>query len=431
MSEPHPNARGNPRVAGYACLRCGAAYPADHPIDSRGCGICRRDAPSNLEVAYTAESLARRTMPRMSPADGLTAFADYLPVDADEMISLGEGHTPLIPAARLGRRLGIGNLLIKDESRNPTWSHKDRFSAVAVSAAKRQGHRFVATASSGNAGASLAAYAARAGLTCLVVTFEGAPGPMVDQIGRYGAVVVELADKTRRWPILAEGVARFGWFVTSPFETPVVGSHPDGIEGYKTIACELVLQQQGRVPDWVVVPTAYGDNLRGIWRGFCDLRAAGVIDRLPKMVAAEIHGSVRDSLARPADTLVTARDPFPTRALSIGTVQGTFQSLVSVRRSGGTAEVVTDAALWQTQAGLARHEGIFGELSGVTSIAAAGQLRRRGIIGPDDSVVCIMTASGLKDIDQRPPHPAIRYRVTGGLDEVLKHLTAEFGAGPA
>ncbi|MFD0387300.1 pyridoxal-phosphate dependent enzyme [Tistrella bauzanensis] len=111
----------------------------------------------------------------------------------------------LIRANELGARLGIDDLWIKDESRNPTWSHKDRFSAIAVSFAKRQGHRFIATASSGNAGASLAAYAARAGLNCLVVTFEGAPGPVVDQIRRYGAVVVELADKTRRWPILAEG----------------------------------------------------------------------------------------------------------------------------------------------------------------------------------------------------------------------------------
>ncbi|MEN2990819.1 pyridoxal-phosphate dependent enzyme [Tistrella sp. BH-R2-4] len=425
MPERHPNAK----VAGYECLRCGAGYPADHRIDSTGCGICRADAPSNLEVVYTAESLARRTMPTLSVDGGLAAFADYLPVEACEMVSLGEGHTPLIRANGLGARLGIDDLQIKDESRNPTWSHKDRFSAVAVSFAKRQGHRFIATASSGNAGASLAAYAARAGLNCLVVTFEGAPGPVVDQIRRYGAVVVELADKTRRWPILAEGAARFGWFVTSPFQAPVVGSHPYGIEGYKTIAYEIVARQQGRVPDWVVVPAAYGDNLRGIWRGFCDLQAAGLTDRLPKMAAAEIHGSVRDSLARPGDALVTSRPRSPTQALSIGTVQGTFQSLVSVRRSGGVAEVVADAALWQAQADLARHEGIFGELSSMASIAAAGQLRQRGVIGPEESVVCIMTASGLKDIDQRPPRPTTRHTLAGGLDEVLRRLAAEFGTG--
>ncbi|MFD0387299.1 pyridoxal-phosphate dependent enzyme [Tistrella bauzanensis] len=121
--------------------------------------------------------------------------------------------------------------------------------------------------------------------------------------------------------------------------------------------------------------------------------------------------------------------PVPTQALSIGTVQGTFQSLVSVRRSGGVAEVVADAALWQAQADLARHEGIFGELSSMASIAAAGQLRQRGVIGPEESVVCIMTASGLKDIDQRPPQPATRHKLAGGLDEVLRLLAAEFGTG--
>src|SRR5690606_30738397 len=147
----------------------------------------------------------------------LWRHADMLPCAASEAVSLGEGLTPLLPAPKLGEELGVPNLFIKDEGRNPTWSHKDRFSTVAVSMARLMDARVMATASSGNAGASLAAYAARAGLGCVVVTFAGTAGPMLTQIQKYGATVVALANKADRWPLIAEGVRHRGWFATSPF----------------------------------------------------------------------------------------------------------------------------------------------------------------------------------------------------------------------
>lgn len=415
------------KISGLTCLRCGAQYPADFEIDSKGCPACRDAAPSNLEISYGADALAQRKPPAMS-IGGLAAFADYLPVDVDDLVTLGEGGTPLVQARQLGKALGIDQLVIKDESRNPSCSHKDRFSAVAVSHARRQGLKFIATASSGNAGASLAAYTAKAGMKCLVVTFEGAAGPVVEQIRRYGALVVELKDKMQRWPILAEGVERFGWFVTSPFAAPVVGSHPFGIEGYKTAAYEIVAQSEGSIPDWVIVPAAYGDLLRGIWRGFKDLHQAGHIDRLPKIAAAEIYGSVHQTLAEETDRLAIVEPGFDTQALSIGTLQGTYQSVISVRESQGAAEIVEDDALWTAQRELAHREGIFGELSGVAAVAAAGQMRRKGVIGAGESVVCVMTASGLKDIDQQPKQTQAVHKVEGGLDDVLEILSAEFGS---
>lgn len=285
-------------VAGYACIRCHASFPPDLTIDSRGCPHCLGEAPANLQVVYRAvgsspanhDGMNRRTAP------SLWRYADKLPCPETHAVSLGEGLTPLLPAETLGKQLGVPGLLIKDEGANPTWSHKDRFSTVAVSMARLKGARVVATASSGNAGASLAAYAARAGLKCVVVTFAGTAGAMLAQIRKYGATVVPLADKTHRWPFLASGVQRFGWFATSPFYAPVVGSHPDGIEGYKTLAYEIVEQMQGDVPDWCVLPVCYGDALAGLWEGFKGLFNRGEIERLPKLAAAEVHGSLARAL---------------------------------------------------------------------------------------------------------------------------------------
>lgn len=390
------------QVAGYSCMRCGKAYPRDLPIDSRGCPRCFPEAPSNLKINYDAVRISG-TLPRVSAASpsisSLWRYADMLPSASREPVSLGEGLTPLLPAGRIGEQIGVPNLLIKDEGRNPTWSHKDRFSTVAVTAARGHEASVVATASSGNAGASLAAYAAEAGLRCVVATFAGTTGPMLSQIRKYGASVVLLADKAHRWPVLAEGVRRFGWFVASPFHAPVVGSHPVGIEGYKTLAYEIV-EQMGGVPDWCALPVCYGDALAGMWEGFKELLDKGEIDRLPRLLAAEVHGSLAKALADNLDAVPEMTASFDTLAVSIGTNRSTFQAVKALRESDGAAVPVGNSGLIALQENLARNEGILAELTSVTPLAAIDALRKRGVIRETDRVVMIVTASGLKDIDR-------------------------------
>ncbi|MBZ9921924.1 MULTISPECIES: threonine synthase [unclassified Mesorhizobium] len=389
------------KVAGYTCIRCRAAFPADLKIDSRGCPHCRADAPANLEVIYApaGNGVAVDRLSRTSPPS-LWRYADRLPCRENDAISLGEGLTPLLPAETLGERLGVPRLLIKDEGANPTWSHKDRFSTVAVSMARLTGARVVATASSGNAGASLAAYAARAGLKCVVVTFAGTAGAMLTQVRKYGATVVPMADKSLRWPFLASAVDQFDWYVTSPFHAPVVGSHPVGLEGYKTLAYEICEQMEGAAPDWCALPVCYGDALAGIWLGFKDLFERGVIERLPRLVAAEVHGSLTRTLDSDRDAIIDAPSAFDTLAISIGTTRSTFQALQALRQSRGTAVAIDNDGLIEMQEQLAACEGIFAELASVTPLAAIGSLRRRGVIGASDRVVAITTASGLKDLDR-------------------------------
>ncbi|GLS18054.1 hypothetical protein GCM10007874_10700 [Labrys miyagiensis] len=326
-----------------------------------------------------------------------------------------------MPARALGASLGISDLFIKDESENPTWSHKDRFSTVAVSMARLLGAQVVATASSGNAGASLAAYAARARLKCVVVTFAGTTGAMLAQAEKYGATVLPLLDKSQRWPLLDTCAKEFGWFVTSPFRAPVIGSHPLGIEGYKTIAYELVEQMNGKALDWCVLPVCYGDALAGVWQGFEDLRLRGVIERSPRLVAAEVHGSLARALAEGTDLVAEMPAAFDTLAVSIGTTRSTFQAVNALRASGGAAVPVSNQGLIELQEELARREGILAELASVTPFAAIAMLRRQAIIKDGQSVVAVVTGSGLKDLDRvvRNEH---RQAVFHSQDEALAHL---------
>lgn len=407
-------------MAGYSCVRCGTRYPVDLVIDSRGCPRCFGEAPTNLKVFYEEPcDLAAVKTPGTTPS--LWRYADMLPCESGKAVSLGEGLTPLISASALGEELGVPNLFVKDEGRNPTWSHKDRFSTVAVSMARLNGARVVATASSGNAGASLAAYAARAGLSCVVVTFASTAGPMLTQIHKYGATLVVLADKANRWPLIAEGVRRLGWFAASPFHAPVVGSHPLGIEGYKTLAPEIVEQMGGKVPDWCVLPVCYGDALFGLWEGFKELHRRRAIDRLPRLLAAEVHGSLAAALAGKQDPIPDMPAGFDTLAVSIGATRSTFQALQALRESNGAAVPVNNSGLIALQERLAAREGIFAELASVTPFAAIAEMRRRAVIAASDNVVALVTASGLKDVDRSSdaaaPPPALR-----SLDEAWTYL---------
>lgn len=413
---------GMSRICGYRCIRCGTVYPADLAIDSRGCPRCFEEAPANLKVAYDPAAVAQPDHTELwRPAlPSLWRYARWLPCSPQDAVSLGEGLTPLLAAESMGRSLDVPNLFIKDEGRNPTWSYKDRFSTVAVSVARATGASVVATASSGNAGASLAAYAVRAGLRCVVITFAGAAGPMLAQIRKYGATVVPLADKAQRWPLLAEAAARYGWFVTSPFHAPVVGSHPMGIEGYKTLAYEIAEQCCGLAPDWCVLPVCYGDALAGLWEGFKELLSRRRIDRLPRLVAAEIHGSLAATLQGTGDRVAEVKAGFDTLAISIGTTRSTFQALQALRASRGIAVPTDNCELIGLQERLAASEGIFAELASVTPFAAIARLRRRNVIAASDRVVAIVTATGLKDLDRSTANA--EQRVYGSVAEAWKAL---------
>lgn len=383
------------KAIALGCVRCGA----QHPLTSymQDCPACRPVARSNLTVVYNDALCRPRARPTSASGAGLFRYGDFLPYSEQEAVSLGEGGSPLHRLDRAAAALGMTRLLAKDETRNPTWSFKDRLAASAISAGKALGARTIVSSSSGNAGAAAAAYAAKAGLPCVIFTFKGSTGPMVTQMRAYGAKVVTLENKADRWTLMQEAVEQHGWFPTSPFFGPAVGSNPYGIEGYKSLAYEIADQMNWDVPDWCILPVCYGDALIGMWRGFSELMALGWTDRMPRMVAAEVYGSIASALQAGTDVLPEMDKTHDTVAVSIGATRGTFQALDVVRRSNGQAVQIADADMMRWQMKLAAEEGLYVEPSSAGALAAIETLRNNDVIGAGESVVALMTASGLKD----------------------------------
>lgn len=382
-------------VLGLECVRCGTRYAADHFAED--CTACRPATRSNLMVAYDETMRRPRPKPSAQAGHGLWRYGDLLPVDQSEGVSLGEGGSPLHRLDRIGADLGLTHLYGKDETRNPTWSFKDRLACLAVSSAKKMGAKVIVSSSSGNAGAAAAAYAAKAGLRCVIFTFKGTSGPMVTQMRAYGAEVIACEHKDDRWTLMEHAVRNYGWFPTSPFFGPVVGSNPYGIEGYKTLAYEIAEQLDWSVPDWCILPVCYGDALLGMWRGFHDMMAFGWTDRMPRMIAAETYGSLGAALASGVDTPPDIRSNSTSIAVSINATRGTFQALDIVRKSSGAAITIGNEDMLRWQDLLSRQEGLFVEASTAAGVAAVEQLVRSGRIEPHHSIVSLLTASGLKD----------------------------------
>ena len=428
------------RVLGLQCLRCRSRF--DEPRLFAGCPRCRAEGIAvNLTVEYdlapldgvTADTFAatgartREGASGAGAAKGLWRFRRLLPVRSTEPVSLGEGATPLIHLERLGRRLGLPRLYAKDESQNPTWSYKDRLCAVAVTHAVETGARVITISSTGNHGASTAAYAARAGMPCVIFTLTSVPETMKTLMQAYGAAVVACPTSESRWELMRQGVERFNWYPTSGFVMPPVGSNPWGVEGYKTIAYEIAEDLGWAAPDVVVVPSAYSDGLYGIWKGWTELQALGLVKHAPRMIAAEPFGPLAHALEREllAPEMVAA--PAPSVAFSIASRYGTWQGLAALRDSGGAGVRLTDEGVLEAQRALAREEGLFVEPSSAAALTAVMQLAGKKALDPEQTIVVVLTSAGLKDPGATrtwlPPVPA----ADGDFDRLLRTLREAYG----
>jgi threonine synthase len=409
-----------------ACLRCGDEHPEADAFS--GCPRCAADGvPVNLAPVY---DIAPGPLPVDPGQPGLFRYRELLPLaDSDPVVSLGEGDSPLLPLHRIGGQLGLDGLWVKDESRSPTWSYKDRLAAVAVSKARASGADTAVVSTTGNHGAAVAAYCAAAGIRCVALTLTSVPATMRTLMQVYGAQVVAYREPVHRWTVMAAAVAERGWVPMSGFVSPPIGSNPFGIDGYKTIAYEIV-GQLGTAPDVVVVPTAYADGLSGITRGFADLHRLGIIAHSPRMVAAEPFGPYGAALADGGDVA----GPVPVRpsvAFSIATPVGTYQGLDAVRSTGGAAVTTgDDDAIMAMQTRLARIEGLYLEASSVVPLLAAERLRGTGAVRDGETVVVIGTSTGLKDVGAtaaRLPEPPVAEPSLAdlhrALDQALDQVT--------
>jgi threonine synthase len=295
----------------------------------------------------------------------------------------------------VAKAANLEKIYAKDETRNPTLSYKDRFCSVATSKALDFGAKATTMSSTGNHGASASAYASRAGLDCFLFTVPYTSQNMITLMQVYGAKLVATPTLEDRWKLMAEGIRRYGWYSIGSYTIPPTGN-PYGVEGYKTLSFEIVEQMGWSALDYLIVPTAFAEGLYGSWKGFKELRDLGFIESLPRMVAAAPVGCdpLHEAMERHLDK-VPILEKKKTIALSIGTYTTGHQGLVALWESQGEAVSVTDEEILEAQRLLAL-DGIFAESASAASVAAVIKMGSSGKVDSNATVVCVITASGLK-----------------------------------
>ena len=390
-------------------------WPLDRPL-LRGCpSTSTPDMQYPLEIDFDYCKVSNEIF-HQPPLPGLQRWAPLLPPLAEEL-SLGEGGTALVASHRMARWIGLeGPIWLKDESRNPTWSHKDRLNYCIVSTALLNGARGIAVASSGNHGASAAAYARRAGLRCVVISTPDAQRAFEHFQTALGSDFL-LVSPQERWPTLNRIVEETGFMPASNLTRFHTGN-PFGPEGYKTIAYEIFGQLGGCAPGTIVLPTGYGELLFGVAKGFRELKNLGVSDAIPQIVSAE--PAVRAPLARAMSRNVAASEVTgpPSLAAGIACTVSSYRAVVALRETSGRPLTFHEDVLAEALRELA-HEGLWQEYSGVAGLAALREARARGEIFAEP-VVAVLTSTGLKDVPASPiPSSAA---APPSLDDVIASL---------
>ncbi|MCC6699240.1 MAG: threonine synthase [Candidatus Hydrogenedentes bacterium] len=377
----------------FHCYGCGHSCPAR----PRGACCTRCGEPYSLRHVGACSGDVFRSQP-----GSLWHYEDLLPVRSrDSVVSMGEGATRLIDAPRLAARLGMRQLLLKNETSNPTGSFKDRQVSVGISHARELGHETVAVVSSGNVACAAAAYAARSGMKAVLFMHGMAGGGKIAQAASYGAKVVKVDSPSARtvFDLCIEACDAFGWYHLS-----TAGMHePYNVEGAKTIAYELFQQTCGDLPDWIVAPVGGGGLLGGIWRGLLDLKRLGLIETLPRLAGAQAVGCapLKDAIAHSTPFLETLQHPWPNPHSVAGGIADDIlfdghTVLPAIRTTQGAAFAVTDEEILDAETELASTEGILCEPSSAAAIAALKHLRPES---GSNRVCCIVTGTGIKDLE--------------------------------
>jgi threonine synthase len=369
------------------CVQCGRSYPPDEILYTcRSCGHL-------LFVEYDLDSITVRREDWDRRPISVWRYRELLPVTIPP-VSLQEGGTPLYRLERIGKEIGLPNLYAKHEGMNPTGSFKDRGMTVGVSMALQLKKSKVACASTGNTSASLAAYAAKAGIPAVVLLPAGKVAlGKVAQALMHGANVISIRGNfDKALEMVQELCISHGLYLLNSI-------NPFRLEGQKTIGFE-VIDQLGGVPDRIVLPVGNAGNISAVHKGLSELMILGLIDRLPMMTGIQAKGSspvvraIRDGLPevipeKQPETLATA--------IRIGAPVNAEKALNAIRQTGGTAEWVTDEEILAMQKALAQKEGIGVEPASAASVAGVLKLTESGVIDRGERVVCVVTGHLLKD----------------------------------
>ncbi len=378
-----------------ACITCGQRFDVDEILYS--CKICG----DLLEVKYDYDIVKAK----LEKSDwqnlplSVWRYKSLMPIrGSSKVVSLNEGGTGLHSCHHLKKFLRVRHLYVKNEGENPTGSFKDRGMTVGITKALELNMKAVICASTGNTSASLAAYAARGGIQCVVLIPSGkiAFGKLA-QAMIYGAKVVQIRgnfDQALKMVLELSKKHREIYLLNSV--------NPYRLEGQKSLAYEICDQLNRKVPDSVVLPIGNAGNISAAWKGFTEFHKLGLIDRLPKLIGIQAEGAapIARAIKNGSHRIVPIIQPETiATAIRIGAPVSWKKALRAIRESKGTAETVTDKEILEAQKTLAKCEGLFVEPASASSIAGLKKLIESGKIDEDEVVVCVTTGHGLKDPD--------------------------------
>jgi threonine synthase len=377
-------------VINARCVRCGKQYEAVPRLTTCSCG-------GILDIQYDYDYVRESMTPERLKERPYTMwrYRELLPVEESTPTpSLRVGWSPLYKADRLASALGLRTLYLKDDGQNPTSSLKDRASSMAVAKAFEAGADTIACSSTGNAASSLAGNAAAAGYKTYIFVPERAPKGKVAQLMIFGAHVFSVRGTYEdTFRLSAEAIDRWGWYNRNAAINPYLS------EGKKTVSLEIAEQLNWRMPDFVAVSVGDGCTIAGVWKGFKDLFAAGLIDRLPRLISVQAEGCC------PLNRAIAENAPWRPMeentiadSNAVGVPRNPDKALSAIRESNGIAVNVSDEEILDAMRLLGRTQGVFGEPAGVTGTAGVKKALELGLISSDSSVVSIVTGNGLKDV---------------------------------
>jgi threonine synthase len=403
----------------FRCSECGAAYAKGEVRYT--CPKCSGRQELGGEIRGVLEAVIDglpSKWPDARPSDA-GFLLPFLPLPTRTALPpLSVGDTPLLEVSRLRDQLGMPDLWLKDDTRNPSGSTKDRASLLVVAKAREFGHRTIATASTGNAAPALAAVAASADIKAVVFVPATAPRAKLVQMLVYGARVIRIAGSyDLAFELCSDACDRFGWYNRN------TALNPFTIEGKKTVALEIARQLDGKPPDVVVVPTGDGVIVSGVARGFEDLITAGLMDRMPRLLAVQPSGSnaISRAISDGAETVERIPDAASVAdSLTVECPRNARMALSKIRASGGTAVSVDDDVIVTSIRQLARATGVFVEPAAAAGLAGLTKALDDGLVQRHERVILLATGAGLKDIPAATGSVAIPEPIAPEIDAVAE-----------
>jgi threonine synthase len=403
-------------VAALHCVICARDYPAGAIYTCPACG-----ESGILDVQYDyatiAAQLAREDFRRRPP--DIWRYREFLPIEpGTPRPHLQAGWTPIYSVPALAQEMGIAEILIKDEGRNPTGSFKDRASAIGVVKAREFGFEEIACASAGNAAASLAGMAAALGLRSFIFVPSRTPEPKLAQLLAFGATVFKVnGSYDQAYDLCMQACAHFGWYNRNSAINAYL------VEGKKTAGLEIAEQMADSVPDWISVAVGDGCTLAGIWKGLQEMHRLGFIKTLPHMLGVQAAGAAplvsafhlqRAPQFIQAETLADS--------ICVGRPRNWRKALAALRASEGKMIAVSDDEILIAQRLLGRKAAVFGEPSGAAALAGLQKAIANGEIPKNSRVLAVITGNGLKDVQSALRATAGVHAIDADVESLLKNL---------